>query len=248
MSCRLVAQTFDAHDPARVASFWSAVLGREVVDEPRGPFLPGDERQVGLRFVPSAADRVGPNRVHLHLTSAAPGDQEATVARALELGARHLDVGQLPEEPHVVLADPEGNEFCVIPVGNTFLAGCGFLGELAGDGTRDVGLFWAQALAWPLVWDEHTETAIQSPRGGTKVAWGGEPLEPKHGRNRQRLEVAVTEGSLADEVARLTSLGATQVGDLTDGAVELTDPDGNEFVLAPTSPVAEAGRQTSISW
>ena len=40
-----------------------------------------------------------------------------------------------------MLADPEGNEFCVIEPGNSFLAGCGFLGELACDGTRQVGLF-----------------------------------------------------------------------------------------------------------
>jgi glyoxalase superfamily protein len=58
------------------------------------------------------------------------------VARALELGARHLDVGRLPEEGHVVLADPEGNEFCVIEPGNGFLAGCGFIGALACDGSQ----------------------------------------------------------------------------------------------------------------
>ncbi len=60
---------------------------------------------------------MGPNRVHLHLTSASHGDQHRTVATALRLGASHLDVGQLPEEEHVVLADPEGNEFCVIEAG-----------------------------------------------------------------------------------------------------------------------------------
>ena len=80
-----------------------------------------------------------------------------------------------------MLADPEGNEFCVIEPGNAFLAGCGFLGELACDGTRDVGLFWSEALGWPLVWDQDEETAIQSPRGGTKVAWGGPPVAPNDG-------------------------------------------------------------------
>lgn len=57
------------------------------------------------------------------------------------LGARHLDVGQRPEEGHVVLADPAGNDFCVIEPGNSFLGDCGFLGELACDGSRDVGVF-----------------------------------------------------------------------------------------------------------
>jgi hypothetical protein len=202
-----------------------------VVPEPEGALLPGDETQVGLRFVAADTQKLGPNRVHLHLTSANPDDQPRTVEAALGLGATHLDVGQLPEEDHVVLADPEGNELCVIEAGNSYLAGCGFLGELACDGTRDVGLFWAEALGWPLVWDQDEETAIQSPHGGTKVAWGGPPLEPKPARNRQRFDLVADD--VAAEVERLVTLGATRLGD-RDGGVELADPDGNEFGVRPT--------------
>jgi len=72
--------------------------------------------------------------VHLHLTTTSPDDQQHTGTSALELGADHIDVGQLPDEGHVVLADPEGNGFCVIEPGSSFLDGCGFLGELACDG------------------------------------------------------------------------------------------------------------------
>jgi hypothetical protein len=231
MPSRLLALTFDAHDPARLAAFWAGVLERVVVDDLRGALLPRSDTQVGLRFVPARTEKVGLNRVHLHLTSTSPADQQHTVAAALQLGARHLDVGQLPEEGHVVLADPEGNEFCVIEPGNSFLAGCGFLGELACDGTRQVGLFWAEALGWPLVWDEDQETAVQSPHGGTKVAWGGPPVAPKHGRSRQRFDLALVDGDLGAEVERLAALGATRLGSAEDGAVELADPDGNEFCL-----------------
>jgi hypothetical protein len=119
----------------------------------------------------------------------------------------------------------------VIEPGSSFLAGCGFLGELACDGTRQVGLFWAEALGWPLVWDEDEETAIQSPHGGTKVAWGGPPVAPKHGRNRQRFDLTAVDGDPAAEVERLLALGATRLGTAEDGAVELADPDGNEFCL-----------------
>jgi len=203
-----------------------------VVDDHRGALLPGSNTQVGLRFAPSGAEKVGPNRVHLHLTSTSPAGQQDTVATALELGADHLDVGQLPEEGHVVLADPEGNEFCVIEPGSSFLAGCGFLGELACDGTRQVGLFWAEALGWPLVSDEDQETAVQSSHGGTKVAWGGPPVAPKHGRNRQRFDLTLADGDMAAEVVRLVALGATRLGRTADGTVELADPDGNEFCLA----------------
>ncbi|TYP90540.1 VOC family protein [Blastococcus xanthinilyticus] len=233
MPSRLRALTFDAHEPARLAEFWAALLGRAVLDDPRGVLLPGSDTQVGLRFTASPTGKAGPNRVHLHLTSTSPAAQDDTVAAALELGAGHLDVGQLPEEEHVVLADPEGNEFCVIEAGNRFLAGCGFLGELACDGTRQVGLFWAETLGWPVVWDENEETAIRSPHGGTTIAWGGPPVAPKRGRNRQRFHLTCADGQLSAEVERLVGLGATRLGGAGDGVVELADPDGNEFSLAP---------------
>lgn len=230
MPPRLVAATFDAHDPTELAAFWGSLLGREAVQEGGGSLLPGDDTQVGLRFVTASTNKSGPNRLHLHLTSTSREDQQQTVEIALSLGARHHDVGQLPDEGHVVLADPGGNEFCVIGPGNQFLAGCGRLGEVACDGSRDVGVFWHKALGWPLVWDQNEETAVQSPFGGTKVAWGGPPVAPKLGRNRQRFVLAAAD--LVQEVARLIELGATRLGEWDDG-IELADPDGNEFWIAP---------------
>jgi hypothetical protein len=222
--------TFDAHDAARLASFWSALLTRPVVDDRGGLLVPGDDAQLGVRFVDSDREKTGRNRIHLHLTSESAAHQQRTVATALELGALPFDVGQLPEEEHIVLADPEANEFCVIEPGNAFLAGCGFLGELAGEGTRNVGLFWSEALHWPLVWDQDEETAVQSPDGGTKVAWGGPPVAPQTAGRRQRFDLLV-EGDLAGEVDRLVSLGARRTRVDHEGAVLLTDPDGNEFRL-----------------
>ncbi len=84
------------------------------------------------------------------------------------------------------------------------------------------------------MWDEQEETAVQSPAGGTKIAWGGPPVAPKHGRNRQRLELSVTSGSPSYVVERLLALGASLLpgaGDSGDAEVELADPDGNEFHL-----------------
>ncbi|KKK06409.1 VOC family protein [Micromonospora sp. HK10] len=231
MSSRLLSVTFDARDPDRVARFWAGMLGREIVEDAGGLLLPGPETQLGLRFAPGDAEMRRPNRMHLHLTSASLDDQQQTVATALRLGASHLDVGQRPEEGHVVLADPEGYEFDVIEPGNNYLAGCGFLGELSCDGTRDVGLFWSEALGWPLVWDQDEETAIQSPHGGTKVAWGGPPVNPKRGRNRQRFDLAPAGGDQQAAVDRLLSLGASRLEVGEDGTVVLADPDGNEFCV-----------------
>jgi catechol 2,3-dioxygenase-like lactoylglutathione lyase family enzyme len=231
MPLRLLSVTLDANEPARVAQFWAALLGREVVEDTASAFLPGHDTQLGLQFVPSLAEKEGTNRMHLHLTSASPDDQQQTVATALGLGARHLDVGQRPEEGHIVLADPDGNEFCVIEPGNSFLTGCGLLGEIACDGTREVGLFWSEALGWPLVWDQDRETAIQSPHGGTKVAWGGPPVAPHAQRNRQRFNLALAGGDPEAEVDRLVFLGATRLEGGEDGISALADPDGNEFCV-----------------
>jgi hypothetical protein len=229
MTSRLVAVSFEAHDPAGLASFWSRLLDRPVVREAGGAaLLPAEDTQVGLRFVADSTESSGPDRVHLHLTSASVDDQKRIVAKALSLGGRHLDVGQLPEEGHVVLEDPAGYAFCVIEAGNNFLAGCGFLGEVSLDGSREVGLFWRDALGWPLVWDQDEETAVQSPAGGTKLSWGGQVVSPKHTRNRQHFDLAATDAP--GEVTRLVALGATRLGD-RDGSVELADPDGNEFCV-----------------
>nr|MDT0658674.1 VOC family protein [Micromonospora sp. DSM 115978] len=234
MTCHLFAVCFDAREPLRVARFWAGLLGREMVEEAGGAFLPADDTQPGLRFVAGGAEGSGPDYLHLHLTSTSLADQQHTVATALKLGASHLDVGQRPEEGHVVLADPEGNAFDVIEPGNNYLAGCGFLGELACDGTREVGLFWSAALDWPLVWDQNEETAIQSPYGGTKVAWGGPPLKPRAARNRQRFDLAPpAPGDQRAEVDRLVALGATRLDAGEGGAVVLADPDGNEFRVLP---------------
>jgi len=239
MTAHLFALCFDANDPLGLARFWSGVLGWELFDDPDDgiALLPSDDTGFRLRFHPTQQQKTGPNQLHLHLTSTSLDDQQSTVDRALGLGGRHIDVGQLPEEGHVVLADPEGNEFCVIEPGNSFLADCGFLGELACDGSQEVGYFWSEALGWPLVWDEDQETAIQSPGGGTKLAWGGPPVAPKTGKNRLHFDLAPpVDGDQQAEVDRLVSLGATRIdiGPGEVGSVVMADPDGNEFcVLTP---------------
>lgn len=134
--------------------------------------VPTDDTGFRIRFLPTDEQKSSQNLIHFHLTSRSLEGQQRTVAASLAAGARPVDVGQRPEEGHVVLGDPEGNEFCVIEPGNRFLADCGFLGELACDGTQEVGYFWSRALGWPLVWDQDQETSIRSPHGGPKVSWG----------------------------------------------------------------------------
>ena len=68
---------------------------------------------VGICFMPSPDTKTVKNRLHLDLTTSAD-DRDGEIARLLALGARRVDVGQTGDESWDVLADPEGNEFCVV--------------------------------------------------------------------------------------------------------------------------------------
>src|SRR3954454_7296185 len=199
MALRLEAVRFEVADPLAVAAFWAGLLGREVRTESGGALVPGDTTQVGLRFVTSQTEQVGRPRLHLHLTNSSLEYQRRTVQTALRLGGRHIDVGQAPDDTHVVLADPGGNELCVIEPDNKYLAGTGYLGEVTCDGSRNVGMFWRDALGWPLVWDTNQQTAVQSPLGGTKISWdvwvGGPSVERRPGGNRQGFDLVAADPS-----------------------------------------------------
>ncbi|WP_333763912.1 VOC family protein [Streptomyces sp. IBSBF 2390] len=102
----------DAADPVALGRWWAEALGWVVVADAADEFeiRPAPERLPGLLFVPVPEGKTVKNRLHLDFR---PTDRAAEVARLLALGARHADVGQR-EQPWVVLADPEGNEFCVL--------------------------------------------------------------------------------------------------------------------------------------
>ena len=108
----------DCADPERVATFWGHVLGWRPQPESDGYFwmsASGDEnaRDLVLIFQPVPEPKQVKNRVHLDV-SPSGADQEDELQRLLGLGARHVDVGQPPDASWFVLADPEGNEFCLL--------------------------------------------------------------------------------------------------------------------------------------
>src|SRR4029453_5367253 len=220
MTSNLVAVTFDANAPLGLARFWAGVLDWELRDDEDDiAILPRDDTGFQIWFASTVEQKRAPNQLHFDLTTPPPADQQRTVERSLELGGRHIDIGQTPDEGHVVLADPEGNEFCVIEPDNTFLADTGIIGAINCDGTQEVGYFWSKALGWPLVWDQDQETAIQSPLGGSKMSWGGRPANPKTGKNRLHLEIPPpADADQLVEVDRLVSLGATRI-DIGQGDV-----------------------------
>jgi predicted enzyme related to lactoylglutathione lyase len=238
MTLNLVRLTWDAHEPLQLARFWASALEWDIFDETRARvgLTPTDGTSFGFGFVPSMDEKVAASRIHLDLSSQSVEDQHATVARLITLGASEIDIGQ-GEVPWVVMADPEGNEFCVLEPGNHFVTYASRVGSLTCSGSRAVGYFWSEALGWPLVWDRHDETAIRTPDGARQfITWGGPPVTPKHGKNRLRLGVA-PDGDQRAEAERLLALGAKRI-DTGQGKVPwvmMADPDDNEFcVLAPT--------------
>lgn len=239
MTLKLASLSWDASQPLHLARFWAAALDWEISGETHDQVVlrPADGTGFTFVFVPAPGEKTGKNRIHLDLSSRPAEDQHATVARLTGLGAREIDIGQGPDAPHVVLADPEGNEFCVLEPGNSFVTYASRVGSLTCDGSRAVGYFWSQALGWPLIWDQDEETAIRAPDGARQFITWGPPVAPKRGKNRLQLDVAPPpDGDQRAEVERLLSLGAQRI-DAGPGEVSpvvMADPDDNEFcVLTP---------------
>ena len=104
--------TIDSRDPRALARFWSAALGQPVLYESDDEVIVGAGKHAypGLCFVRVPDAKTAKNRLHIDLN---PDDLDAEAERLLALGARPADIGQ-GDVPWVVLADPEGNEFCVL--------------------------------------------------------------------------------------------------------------------------------------
>lgn len=102
----------DAIDPVRLGRWWADVLGWVVVDDSAEEFeiRAAPDRLPGLLFAQVQEAKGTKNRLHLDWR---PDNQAAEVGRFLDAGARRVDVGQ-GAAPWVVLADPEGNEFCIL--------------------------------------------------------------------------------------------------------------------------------------
>jgi predicted enzyme related to lactoylglutathione lyase len=115
MPVRLHHIVIDGHDLPALASFWTQALHWKILAEREREIVIGtaEDAPVGICFMPVSDPKTVKNRVHLDLTSSA-ADRDQEIARLLGLGARYVDIGQTGNESWTVLADPEGNEFCVV--------------------------------------------------------------------------------------------------------------------------------------
>ncbi|WP_432510543.1 VOC family protein [Kineococcus sp. SYSU DK001] len=234
---RLVNVVVDAVDPVPLAHWWRQALEWRMgyADRYETDVVPPEgEPGVDLVFVPGAGPRAGPNRVHLDLDSSSPADQRETVAYLLDLGATRADVGQ-GDVPWVVLADPEGNEFCVLDPRPEY-EGTGRVASivcLAQDPQALAG-FWAPLAGMRPVRSSARVAGLRGD-GGPYLEFVASPT-PHRVKNRWHLDVRATAAGPGRDrvVSRALEAGARPV-DVGQGPgvgwTVLADPEGNEFCV-----------------
>jgi predicted enzyme related to lactoylglutathione lyase len=239
MGTRLINLVIDSSRPQVVANFWAELLGWKVaIDLPeevdvRTPASDGWD--LDLAFVPVSEVKAVKNRIHLDLASSSIADQKAIVDKALRLGARPALIGQR-EVPWVVLADPDGNEFCVLEPRAKYLS-TGAIAAIVVDAHDPLTLasFWADVTGWTILdREQDIIVGLRTPSGRGPWLEFLRSRDVKKTKNRVHLDVAPPPGEdLAEETARLTELGAAPAG---RGGLDLpwevlTDPEGNEFCV-----------------
>ncbi|MFG3437132.1 VOC family protein [Nonomuraea sp. NPDC047897] len=244
MALRLVQIAMNARDDSVVGRFWAETLGWSVSTEGPGVtnlepagFAYPDPVAVCIDVLRVPEPKTVKNRVHVDLATTSTAHQAELVARLEDLGAAPVDIGQ-GDVPWTVLADPEGNEFCVLEPRESY-RDTGPMAAVVVDcaDPRAMAAFWGAAMDWTLheVTDDHA--VLRSAKGvGPYLEFLRTP-DAKTVKNRLHLDLRPYPGDdQAAEVARLRALGATDA-DVGQGDVPwtvLADPEGNEFcVLTP---------------
>lgn len=229
---RLENIVWDARDPHRLGRFWAAALGAEpLTDEPdavEARVHLADGVFLDLCFQRVAAPSTAPARLHPDLAGGAR--QQEIVERLLGLGAAHADIGQ-GGVPWVVLADPEGNAFCVMEDREVY-RGATPIAALpldSADPERDAA-FWGEITGWVPAGG----TTLRHPAGvGPLLELCPEP-EPRRGKNRLHLDVRPDAAADHDIVDRVLARGATPLSEPDEYPWRIfADPSGNEFCVLP---------------
>lgn len=235
---RLVAVVFDAVDHVAQARWWGKALDTPVTsegDEWSG-IEPAGAPMLDFGTVPEA--KSGKNRTHLDLATYTATQHEQLVDRLVGLGAVRIDVGQPQDADWVVLADPEGNEFCVLEprpeAGHEGLLGAIVVDT---DELEATTAFWRVASGWDLVEADSTRASFRDPRRLGPYLELAATEGAKAGKSRIHLDVAPWPGQ--DQAAAVDALVAAGARRVDIGQRDVTwavlqDPGGNELcVLTP---------------
>lgn len=246
MALRPVHVNIKALDASAVGRFWAEALGWSAYSAgvttyvgPTGGLVWPDPVVVGIDVVPVPEPKTATkNRVHLDLATTSAAHQEELVARLLTLGATPAHVGQ-GDVPWMVLADPEGNEFCVLEPREVY-RDTGPIAAVVVDcaDPRAMARFWSEAMDWVLHETTDDQAVLRSAKGvGPYLEFIRTP-DVKTVPDRVHLDLLPYPGDdKAAEVARLRALGATDL-DLGQGDApwtSLNDPEGHEFCVLATA-------------
>lgn len=237
MGLQLGWWTIDALDASALAHFWEQLLSwpQLFTNDSGVALVPQLPPTLGQGFLLYAEHETGPkrhkNRAHLDLRGP---DQQAMVAHAIELGAEPVDVGQGDDVSWEVLADPEGNEFCILagPADERVVEGW----VLDANDLDTVAGFWAELLGWDEVDRDEDEVQLRDPVGVAHELLVLRSPDPKQGKNRVHPDLfpdAPGEDARQAEVVRALDLGSTYA-DIGQGDAPwsvLADPEGNEFCI-----------------
>jgi hypothetical protein len=231
----------DALDPRRLGRFWEELLGCErLTDEPgiyETRLAIGGGPTLDLCFARVESPSLLEPRLHVDLLGGPA--QSDVVEHALDLGARHLDIGQR-DAPWVVLADPEGNPFCVMEEREAY-TGTGPIAALvleSADPDRDAAL-WAAISGWTDAPGVAPRTLRHPSRLGPLLELTPERARKAEEKNRWHLDVRLEEGDDEDAAAALIAgHGGRELhpdwGDLPWRVHQ--DASGNELCVLPYRP------------
>ncbi|MGI8456705.1 MAG: VOC family protein [Propionibacteriaceae bacterium] len=233
----------DALCPGRLGQFWASALAADVLTDTEDAYecrlrVDGGP-DLDLCF-PRVPDRPA-EEIRLHLNLRGGADQEAVTDRLVGLGARRLDIGQA-EVPLVVLADPEGNAFCVLEERPVYSA-TGPIAALPIDSANPEtdGAFWSWLTGWTIAPGVAPVTLRHPSRHGVLLEFCAEQTPKTAAKNRLHLDVRLEAGDDPDDV--LAGVASRSGRRLEPGWGELpwwvcADPSGNEFCLLPSRPAS----------
>ena len=242
MATRLVQINMKAHDDSALGGFWAAALGWGMSSEgpgvtnlePEG-FVYPDPVAVVVDLISSEEPKTVKNRVHLDLASKSAAHQAETVVRLKELGATLADVGQGDDVSWTVMADPEGNEFCVL---DSLYEENGPIATVVVDcaDPQVMASFWGEAMDWTVLKVSDHNAVLRSAKGvGPYLQFLRSP-DKKTAWNRVHLDIRPYPGDdLEAEAGRLQALGATPIELSGISWRVMADPEGNEFCLLTPS-------------
>jgi hypothetical protein len=248
MALRLAQINIKALDPAAEGRFWATALGWEAYAGKSGQtayvgtaggLLWPDPVFAGIDVIPVPEPKsAAKNRLHLDLATTSAAQQASLVGRLRDLGATPADIGQ-GDVPWTVLADPEGNEFCVLEPRDDY-RDTGPIARVVIDCVDPAAMarFWGTATDWSRLEARQERAVLRSSAGtGPYVEFHRTP-DRKSAPDRVHLDLLPGPGDVqAAEVERLRGLGATDL-DVGQGDVPWTcliDPEGHEFcVLSPS--------------